>query len=768
MHERAEPSCRHAPANSQRRRASIASGLRSQAGIVLRVEKHGRLLIVANRLPLAVNVGPDGPNIEHNAGGLATGLRGPHESGEGLWFGWAGTMSGMRSAQRKQAIELLREQRYRPIELSKAEVDGYYNQFSNGVLWPTFHYMIDRFPNDAPNWETYREINERFADEVAAEYRAGDVIWVHDFHLMLLPQMLRERLPSARIGFFLHIPFPSSDVFRVLPWRAELLRGLLGADLIGFHTLSYLRHFSSSLLRTLGIEVGIDRVELGHRTARLIAMPMGIDVKTFEALADDPEVHRVAESLRTQAGGAKIVLGIDRLDYTKGIPRRLMAFERLLEMRGDEEPRVQLMQVAVTSRNNVNEYRSHKRKVDELVGRINGRFGSPEYTPIRYVNSSQAAAEVTSLYQAADVMLVTPLRDGLNLVAKEFVAARKDEDGVLVLSEFAGVASELPEALRMHPYDLQGTAEVLAAALALPKEERSRRMRAMREAVGQSDVHQWTSTFLEELNADGDEQHEIGGRDQLLTAIAEARADGPLTLFLDYDGTLVGFQPRPEMAVPDKRLLETLTALLADDGLDVHIVSGRPRDFLEQHFGKLPIGLHGEHGLVSRRADSKQWITAPTGNGRWIPRVLNLMRRFSAQVPGSLVETKAQSVAFHYRQVDTEFVNAVVKEMRVHLTEMLNPFGATVISGNKVLEVRPFGINKGNVISRVLAARSSETTAVVFGDDRTDEDMFGAAPPGSITVKVGAEKTCARFRINDHSETHAVLRALREQSSVES
>jgi len=731
------------------------------------VQKNGRLLIVANRLPLAVVASDDGPRIEHNAGGLATGLRGPHESGDGLWFGWAGQMTGMRAPMKNKALQMLRDERFVPIELTRQEVEGYYNQFSNGVLWPTFHYLIDRFPNDAPDWETYRAINERFADEVADQYRPGDQIWVHDFHLMLLPKLLRERLPEARIGFFLHIPFPSSEVFRVLPWRKELLEGLLGADLIGFHTLTYLRHFSSALLRILGIETAIDRVDLGDRAARLIAMPMGIDVDTFERLADDPDVQEDAEAMRAQSGRAKIVLGIDRLDYTKGLPRRLLAFERLLEMRGTGAPRVQLVQVAVTSRNNVSEYKKHKRSVDELVGRINGRFGTPDYTPIRYLNTGQDARHVTSLYQAADVMLVTPLRDGLNLVAKEFVASRKDEDGVLVLSEFAGVASELPEALKMHPYDLNGSAEVLAAALALPKEERKRRMRAMREVVHASNVHHWVKTFLAVLEeGDGEVAMVQGDREQLLDALRQTREQGRMTIFLDYDGTLVDFQPRPEMAVPDAALLEAIHELAACDDLDVHIVSGRPREFLEQHFGHLHVGLHGEHGLASRAAGEHRWTMAPTGNDKWQPRVLNMLQRFSTQIPGSIVEAKAKSVAFHYRQVDPEFATSVVKEIRVHLTEMLSQFGATVISGNKVLEVRPFGVNKGNVIARVMAEGGHDTTALVFGDDRTDEDMFAAAGPDALTVKVGSGRTAARFRIGDCRETRTVLQRMLERAKA--
>lgn len=728
----------------------------------------GRLLIVANRLPLAVANGPDGPQIEHTAGGLATGLRAPHESGDSLWFGWAGTMSGMRAPQKKKAMQMLRDAKFVPIELTDQEVEGYYNQFSNGVLWPTFHYLIDRLPNEAPEWETYKAINERFADEIAASYRPGDQIWVHDFHLMLLPQLLRNRLPDARIGFFLHIPFPSSEVFRVLPWRSELLRGLLGADLIGFHTLNYLRHFSSALLRILGVEVEIDRVDLGNRTTRLIAMPMGIDVKTFKSLAADPDVQRATSDLRKKAGKAKIVLGIDRLDYTKGLPRRLLSFERLLEMRGKDAVPVQLVQVAVTSRNNVSEYMQHKRQVDELVGRINGRFGTPEYTPIRYLNSNQDARDVTALYQSADVMLVTPLRDGLNLVAKEFVAARSDGDGVLVLSEFAGVAEELPEALKMHPYDLQGSAEVLAAALALPEDERRRRMRAMRSAVCNTDVHTWVQSFLDDLavNEDMDEQ-QPASRNELEQELSTVRSKGPISLFLDYDGTLVNFQPRPEMAYPDAALLESLRELATSEDIDLHIVSGRPRDFLEQHFAHLPLSLHGEHGLVSRQLGSQVWTTAPTGPGLWRPRVLNLLKRFAAQVPGSIVETKAQSVAFHYRQVAPEFAASVVKDVRAHLTEMLSQFGAMVINGNKVLEVRPMGINKGNIVARVMADAQPNATAIVFGDDRTDEDMFAAVATPALTVKVGQGRTNARFRVHDCREVRTILQSMVPQAKVE-
>jgi trehalose 6-phosphate synthase/phosphatase len=496
---------------------------------------------------------------------------------------------------------------------------------------------------------------------------------------MLVPGMLRRLVPDARIGFFLHIPFPSSEVFRVLPWRDELLRGLLGADLVGFHTLAYVRHFAASLLRLLGLEVGIDRLVFEGREVRVTALPMGIDVAHFEELAADPAIAAEAAQLRPP-GGAKLVLGVDRLDYTKGIPRRLLAFERLLERRRPEDPQVQLLQVAVTSRGEVSEYRSFKRSVDELVGRINGRFGTPDYTPIRYLNTGVDSRGVTALYRAADVMLVTPLRDGLNLVAKEFVAARVDGDGVLVLSEFAGAASELPDAILFNPYSQDDAADAVERALAMPEDERRRRMASLRDTVGQHDVHAWVRTFLEELSVlSAGREAPLGDGDAALAALAGARLHGHLVVVLDYDGTLVGFGPRPELMVPDAELRELLGALASRPGLDVHIVSGRSRDFLERHFGAWRLGLHAEHGAASRLAGEDAWHVAAGITPEWRERVRALLERVVRHVPGARLEVKEQSVAFHYRQVDPAFAATVVKELRLHLLELLSNVAAAVV-----------------------------------------------------------------------------------------
>ncbi|MBL8736044.1 MAG: bifunctional alpha,alpha-trehalose-phosphate synthase (UDP-forming)/trehalose-phosphatase [Planctomycetes bacterium] len=722
---------------------------------------NGRLLIVANRLPVTIHASGGHARVETSAGGLATGLRGPHEHGEGLWFGWPGSLAGLKPNARAEVLAALAERRFVPIELTQEQIDGYYAKFSNGVLWPVCHYMLDRLPLETPDWTVYRAVNERFADAIAAAFRPGDVIWVHDFHLMLLPELLRRRLPTARIGFFLHIPFPSSEVFRTLPWRSELLRGLLGADLVGFHTLAYLRHFAASLLRLLGLEVEVDRVLVDGREVRLTALPMGIDVAHFEGLAADPSLLAEAAQLRAARGAGRMILGIDRLDYTKGIPRRLLAYERLLERRDPAAPPVQLVQVAVTSRGEVGEYRSFKRQVDELVGRINGRFGTPGHTPIRYMNRGLDSRGVAALYRAADVMLVTPLRDGLNLVAKEFVATRTDGDGVLVLSEFAGVAAELGDAVPYNPYDLDGCAAAIERALAMPEGERRHRMAMMREAITRHDVHGWVRTFLEELGGLAPAKaQEPGDHAAAALALATARANGPLCLLLDYDGSLVPFATRPELAVPDLDLLALLQQLTRLPDLEVHVVSGRSRAFLDRHFGVLPIGLHAEHGFAWRLCGEPNWTTAVPTAPEWRDRVEALLERVARHVPGSHVEIKEQSVGWHFRQVDPAFAATIVKELRLHLLELLSNVAATVVEGNRVLEIRPQGVNKGQAVTRALAAGAQPVQALVVGDDRTDEDMFLAAPVGTVTVRVGPGSTAARYRVADPTAVRALLRSL--------
>ena len=458
----------------------------------------GRIIIVSNRLPVVVSADGDDLSLTPAAGGLATGLRPLHESGDSTWIGWAGDLTSIPRAARKRVVRELHDRRIQPVELTRSESQAYYDGICNGVLWPLFHYQIDRIPLVAPDWEMYRSINERFADAVVREYRDGDVIWIHDYHLLLVPGLLRNRLPDARIGFFLHIPFPAAEVFQVAPWRREILAGMLGASLIGFHTAGYASQFEDAVRALTAFEVGPGRVIANGRPVRVGAYPMGVDAAWFTAAAGRPAVQAEREQL-SATPDQQLLLGVDRLDYTKGIPRRLLAYEQLLRDHPDLRGRVRLIQVAVPSRDTVPSYQRFRQEIDEIVGRINGEHATVDWTPIRYLHQSVSSTQLVALYRAADVMLVTPLRDGMNLVAKEFVASRADGDGVLVLSEFAGAAAQLPEAVSVNPYAIDEVAAAIKTALTMEAGERQRRMRALRARVASQDITWWASSFMRDL-----------------------------------------------------------------------------------------------------------------------------------------------------------------------------------------------------------------------------------------------------------------------------
>jgi trehalose 6-phosphate synthase/phosphatase len=466
---------------------------------MLRVGRTGRLILVSNRLPVTAQVSRGALTIVPSAGGLATGLRRAQEHTGGSWVGWPGNVARMSDAQRRQLEGAMRAHRCVPVYLSNDEVAQYYEGFSNAVLWPLFHYMLDRVPQTSPAWSAYRDVNEKFADAVARVWRPGDIVWVHDYQLALVPKMLRARIPSASIGYFLHIPFPASEIVQTLSRCHEVLEGMLGANLIGFQTVAYERHFATTVLQILGATTRDGCVDAGGRTVRLGVFPIGVDAHTFCPLADDPAVLQEAEAIRREAKGESILVGIDRLDYTKGIRQRLLAFERLLEREPQWRGRVRLVQVAVPSRDRVPSYSLFQEQLNELVGRINSAHSTDDWVPIHYVRHSLNERQVAALYRAADVMLVTPVRDGMNLVAKEFVACRTDDDGVLVLSEFAGAAAEMGEALQVNPYDVEGMARAYASALKMPPEARRVRMRSMRRRIVANDVDQWTTRFVDEL-----------------------------------------------------------------------------------------------------------------------------------------------------------------------------------------------------------------------------------------------------------------------------
>jgi len=460
----------------------------------------GRLLIVSNRLPMTMRVHDDAVQVQRSSGGLATGLRGVHEDTGGLWIGWPGLSTEQAGALWPEMQRQLGAAGAAGIPLSRRELDGFYSRYSNGALWPVLHDRIDHPTADDDAWASYRAVNERYAEAVVERLRPGDRVWVHDYQLMLVPRLVRDRCPDARIGFFLHTPFPDPSSFAALTHAAELLGGLLGADVVGFHTSAYARRFLHAVGEQLHRPVRGDDVLVGPRRVHVCAFPMGIDVGSFDACAADPSVRAEAQRLRGSRGVARF-LGVDRLDYTKGITERLLAFERLLTRSPEWHGRVQLSQLAVPSREDVGAYRALRERVERVVNRINHAFARPGWTPVEYHYGSVDLPALVALYRAADVMLVTPLRDGMNLVAKEFVASRSDCLGTLVLGERAGAAEELRSSLLVDPTDPDALVRAYRTALAMTTSEQRTRMRGLRRIVAGNDVFRWAAGFLGTLDA---------------------------------------------------------------------------------------------------------------------------------------------------------------------------------------------------------------------------------------------------------------------------
>ncbi|RYZ87240.1 MAG: trehalose-6-phosphate synthase, partial [Proteobacteria bacterium] len=429
-----------------------------------------KLIIASNRIPVTIKFNGDEFELVKSQGGLATGLASLMSEDNTLWVGWHGSERSLNQPEDLKLIQTLRDQKFEVLDLSRDEFELFYNSVSNAILWPVYHSLVDKLQLKLEGWDVYELVNRRFADRIISLYNEGDFVWIHDYHLQLVPHMIRAQIPDAKIGFFLHIPFPSPDIFRVLPWRDEVLTGLLGADIIGFHTYSYCHHFQSTLLHILGVESYADTIQYSGRVIKFGAFPLGVDPERIQTLSEtlsNGKLNEISGAIQQLKGDhpsninakpVSIVLSVDRMDYTKGIPRRMLAFERLLEKNPDLCGSIILIQIAAPSRDKVTAYEQYRDSVEGHVGRINGRFGTIGYHPIHYVGKSFTQEELFQIYKRVDVMLVTPLRDGMNLVAKEFIATRRDNDGVLVLSEFAGAAEELGEAVLVNPYDLDNTA----------------------------------------------------------------------------------------------------------------------------------------------------------------------------------------------------------------------------------------------------------------------------------------------------------------------
>ncbi len=737
----------------------------------------GRLIVVSNRLPFSLAKTSRGFSFRPSAGGLVTALgawldREKNESGlECVWVGWPGAdvPEDKKEAVREKAM---REHGSWPVFMDADEADRFYNGFCNKTLWPLFHYFTSYATYEADQWESYVSANRRFANELQGLLREGDRVWVQDYQLMLLPAMLRESHPGLSIGFFLHIPFPSFEVFRLLParWREEIVRGVLGADLAGFHTHDYCQYFLRSVYRTLGHDHRFGRIGVGERTCKVDTFPIGIDAARFTGQAEDPQTQARSAEIRAELGeNRKILFSVDRLDYSKGILHRLLGFGEFLDRNPEWREKVVFVLSVVPSREEVSQYRRMKKDLDETVGRINGRHANVGWMPIVYQYRSLAFPELVAFYGAADVALITPLRDGMNLVAKEYVACRTRDDGVLILSETTGAARDLGEAIIVNPNHKEEIAEALLEALRMEPEEQGRRMQPMRERLHRYDAAWWAHSFLESLDGETREREKP----------AHGRAAQPLTgdrlagvrdgfrrakrrlLLLDYDGTLVPFAPLPHLASPDPALGQLVAGLSASPRNIVVLISGRDRATLGGWFREGNLRMVAEHGAWIR-SDAGEWGLLKPVDSQWKETLRPLFAMYVARLPGSLLEEKDYSLAWHYRGADPELGEARAKELVDDLTQYTANFGVQVLEGKKVVEIRNSGINKGEAALSLLRTHQPDFILSI-GDDQTDEDVFRVLPKDAVTVRVGTRFSEARYSLPDHGAVRRLLAELAEE-----
>lgn len=718
----------------------------------------GRLIIVSNRLPINVNKRGKKFIYQNSAGGLATGLGSIYKKYDSIWIGWPGIIVNDDKEEKEISQRLISENCF-PIFISQYEVDKFYNGFCNKTIWPLFHYFQQYARYEKDLWDSYKQVNEKFCEVILNIVDKDDIIWIHDYHLMLLPELLRRKLPDITIGFFLHIPFPAYEVFRLLPWREEILYGILGADFISFHIYDYALHFLNSVYNLLGYDNKLGEIYIKDRKIKVDAFPMGIDYEKFKnaslQLKNNDEINKIYKDLQNQ----KVILSIDRLDYTKGIPNRLRAYSKLLEKNPDYINKVTLILVAVPSRSEVEHYKLLKKEVDELVGRINGKYGTFSWTPVKYIYRYLSFEPLVSLYRIADIALITPLRDGMNLMAKEYIATNTDGKGVLIISETAGSARDLGEAIIINPNNENEMELAIEKALTMPEQKQIRGNKIMQDRIKEYSIDKWAERFINTLINIKNTQKKLNfvqiNKKIENNIIVKYNNSNNRLLLLDYDGTLVPFSNKPDEAKPDKEILYILQKLTNDEKNELYLISGRKKDSLEKWFRMLNINLISEHGAWIKEK-GEVWVTTELMKNDWKQEVISLFTLFMDRTPGSFIEDKDFSIAWHYRNSDSEIGFKRAMELKNILLNFVANFNLQIIEGNKVIEVRNATVNKGKIAQKLISMNKWDFILSI-GDDLTDEDMFSILPDSAYSIRVGLNSTKAKFNMGSIEDVRKLL-----------
>lgn len=750
----------------------------------------GSMIVVSNRLPFILKRNEKTGELERkaSAGGLVTAVAPVVIRGSGIWVGWPGihlddpneSIPESNPNDKTPTAGLL-SKKIVPIRAEPNLFDSYYNGCCNGTFWPLFHSMPDRATFIADHWKAYIKINEEFANKTIHALNllkqdkekngaSPPIVWVHDYHLMLAANWIRQRAEEndirCKLAFFLHIPFPPWDIFRLFPWSDEVLQGILGCDMVGFHITDYCLNFIDCCQRNLGCRV--DRknllVELGGRTICVRPLPIGVPFDRFVQLAQNAKP--------VLSTNQKVILGVDRLDYTKGLVHRLKAFERLLEKHPEHIEKVVLLQISVPSRTDVKEYQDLKEEMDQLVGRINGRFTTPNWSPIRYIYGCVGQDELAAFYRDAAVALVTPLRDGMNLVAKEFVACQiNTPPGVLIVSPFAGAGEMMHEALICNPYELDDAAEVIHRALIMPEDERTVRMNNLRRREQLNDVDSWMKSFLKAMDSLEEEADDIGATSMQPVTIDDfdeylSKYIGytqKLALMLDYDGTLAPIAPHPDLATLPLETKHTLQRLSNMSDVYIAIISGRNVDNVKNMVGIEGITYAGNHGLEILHPDGSKFVHPMPMELQ--DKVVELLKSLQEQVckDGAWVENKGALLTFHYRETPLAKRPALEAQAR----KLIAAAGFTPAPAHCALEARPpVQWDKGRASIYILRTAFgldwSERIRVIYaGDDVTDEDAMLALKGMAATFRIASSniiKTSAERRLSSTDSVLAMLK----------
>lgn len=720
-----------------------------------------RCLLVSNRLPVAYN--PKLKIFTPSSGGLVSAIKGLDPSKIGFEFEWMGILTDDIDPEKIEELKA-REAKdipNHPIIVPRKKYDDYYNLYCNNVLWPLFHYERNMVRHRTEGWNAYLEVNERVAEAIINEAKDDDIVWVHDFQLMMVPGMVKSKRPNLKLGFFLHIPFPSSEIFRELPQRREILHSLIRCDQIGFHDLSYLNHFRSSIQRVLG--------ELPSGEKMWGVYPISIDSEHFLNLTSQEETEEYIKQYRENKKKMKWILGVDRLDYTKGLLLKLSAFKAFLKRYPEERGKIQLVQVVIPSRTDVPEYKTLKNRLEQLVSSINGEFGSPSWMPIQYIYHSVSNNELSALYQVSEVLLVSSRRDGMNLVSLEYVVSQNEKHpGVVLLSEFAGSHSTLSYAMSVNPWDIQDTAARLKDALHHAENKRRSEMKAMKDYLTKYTSSDWASLNLRDLVREEplrQESFQVLPEDGAFPWMKNIKGKRIL-FFCDLDGTLAPIASNPKDVKLQAQTIELLQMIGQKNLCEFVVVSGRDKEFLEEQFidNDFEFPLAACHGAYSYSPSDRRWHNLiPHDSTKWKDSVMEILELYTSRTPESFIEDKGHSVTWHYRNSPREFADFLATKLFFELEEALIGQPVQVSRGKKVIEVKSIHANKGYFVQQWIQSSAKKPDVVVaIGDDTTDEDMFSILQErkdvAPYCIKVGQEKTHAHYFIKEQDHVNMFLK----------